>query len=1660
MSFAQKTSQKSKKNRSRYLIERLEERTMMTTVVHSLESDFTEIRSSPEVAWSVNAGQQELSPLEDPNIQGQTIFTGLKAPNVRQFRSASDLDFTGDFVYAINAGGSEATIGDVTFSDGSIANGTENINARYQIVNWYPDADYGDSPDDDTLETVMESIRWERSPGVSLDLEVEPGQTYKLQMLFAELWTERGFDVYMDDARVYSNLAVYAEQGEINRKNTGVVFTHEFIAQDDQLTVQFKSDQGFPNTDNYLQAFTLEKLGAPFWLQLEDDAAGSHFEGFDEADVLVMPTLDGSGYGAANVTWTSPADTMISLAGGVWTMDNGGGDFHWRLDLNGEELTSGTLLANQFTEDLPFDFRSGSGGAEAVRNLSVEEGQQLRLTVTGSGGEFVAVDLSVTTDSLQIPRYPLGEIPAQDGTSGEPIRFIVEVSALETLSMSISGEDVKSRASLNTDGLFEYTPDTNDGFDHVVTFEVIDDGVRQSQQVTIRTNEIQGEFDLVAEPGDLPDVTDYAVVSDETLAEDVFFNALPQSRTRRVEISGKQLNFIPGEGGLLDEFAHTGGTVNTNIEELHVYAETVVIGGKLWLPGTDVTIYAKELIFQDDNGTAEINTTPLGFQSAAAGAQSSPAVPGENGGRGQDGGNITLHVAELKSTDNSEMDTKRFIMHGGAGQEAGAGLKGRDGVGPEALGQTIPKYIRDCVPNVNLTNATYLEYEETSLFNPIFRTFGSKTPPTDGTGATPGGVPGQGGNGGQFTSSHHDWDSLVSADAGAPGAKAKDQPAGARATTPQHLNVRKHLGNCRVSPLNLPVGGQTGFDWIAPSGEAGSDGGSNVFDDPEVGRWQHPATMKSMISYARDVYLQGHHSLAAELFNDYGNQLDEAVFALPDFAAPFAEMRAEVNTYEHQLANQLDFFGNPAGWAPTLSFAANYTAFQTSIDSDLKTLLLTRKVQDTQADLEAKRESIDGLIQELDASVSQAKEDLKEAQQRLPDLRGQLQDILEETRYMESELEQREAQLASEAQSNVSARNILSTIGGLLSVVPIPTVAAVGTGLSAVNSFVAEPTLAGAGAAAKGLYDPFKQETLEATSTEIDTQMQLLEPLSDVNSSALKSLGNLGAKWAPVVSAFHEVTLATQVPSAEIEAELQKLRTQDSEYGNLIARLENLLAEKETFASKLAQTMNAISANLNAISSGYTSADTLNQQRNMAADRELSHATLEQVSQMEQNARDRLLRYQYNMAKAFEYETLTPYQGDFLSRTFEEIDNLLETEESNLDLAGQLDLLRTAYEQDLSAVQSTILERLGQKSLTSTSTFTLTPEEMTELNTNGEVAIRLLDKVIDPTKAGDVKIVEMGVLLAGSELTVADSSPDVTIEGANVRFEFEHSGQSVLYSDNSRYGFQHLNRDGENEVGVFWTTDYDANPRAGDTPGELRSDRLTQSAVSEFGTDAFEAVISDSPRSLYTRPGGIWTDIKIRAERVINATKPNPTGAGRVDVDANVEFTGLTFFVEYDSDNLAPDSIYLLDVQSPEGTSPRILIDHPDASGRTDGEGSFVRFFDQEQDIVLTAESTYGGLQFAGWLNNRGEKLSDAPTLTISLSEHTQLRATYAASDGRLAGDADSDGEVSFSDFLILANNFGRASDVAFADGDFDASGEIDFADFLILAANFGRTTV
>jgi hypothetical protein len=56
-----------------------------------------------------------------------------------------------------------------------------------------------------------------------------------------------------------------------------------------------------------------------------------------------------------------------------------------------------------------------------------------------------------------------------------------------------------------------------------------------------------------------------------------------------------------------------------------------------------------------------------------------------------------------------------------------------------------------------------------------------------------------------------------------------------------------------------------------------------------------------------------------------------------------------------------------------------------------------------------------------------------------------------------------------------------------------------------------------------------------------------------------------------------------------------------------------------------------------------------------------------------------------------------------------------------------------------------------------------------------------------------------------------------------------------------------------------------------------------------------------------------------------------------------------------------------------------------------------------------------------------------------------------------LAGDADGDGAVGFSDFVVISNNYGATGATA-ATGDLNGDGIVDFADFVLLSNNYGKT--
>ena len=220
-------------------------------------------------------------------------------------------------------------------------------------------------------------------------------------------------------------------------------------------------------------------------------------------------------------------------------------------------------------------------------------------------------------------------------------------------------------------GDFSYTPDADDRFDFSVEFSVPGQdgqGLPIAQVVNIAPKLVAHEYDLVSSTtSNLPSTESLNyLTANETKGTTKRFNGRDNITTRHAEIAGHTIVFGPGQAnGLYERYVHTGGETNLNLDSLAIYAERLVVRGNLRFPATDVTIHARELVFDDGAGTAKIDTTALADTTRAA-SSTSRGDPGGNGRVGEDGGNVTLRVASVVRPQGST--ATRFVLGGAAGE--------------------------------------------------------------------------------------------------------------------------------------------------------------------------------------------------------------------------------------------------------------------------------------------------------------------------------------------------------------------------------------------------------------------------------------------------------------------------------------------------------------------------------------------------------------------------------------------------------------------------------------------------------------------------------------------------------------------------------------------------------------------------------------------------------------------------------------------------------------------------------------------------------------------------------------------------------------------------------------------------------------------------------
>ena len=1072
----------------------------------------------------------------------------------------------------------------------------------------------------------------------------------------------------------------------------------------------------------------------------------------------------------------------------------------------------------------------------------------------------------VILDSL--PHYEIEHIPNQIVRFVEDgIGFYVKADSLHSSNVIYSYiVDVPPigpfEFNANT-GRFKFYPNTGDYRTFNVTFTATAGLNSLSQTV---------EFDIIPEVvpeeyaiqnlGEMPSAQDYTILAESHTQ--MSLNNMTRDTVYSFSISGKDIIF---DNNVQNKVWGLSGM--ENMYELNIFAERLYIRSALAFPHTNVNIYARELIFEDNGSEiASINTTPSAIIP----------ITNEIGLSGEDAGNITLHIKKLTANY-----AKRFILNGARGQ---------------------------CT-NLN-------------------------------------GTPGNGGNGG-----------VLSASINLEG----------------YGDFARGSAGVKRDTLNSVIG----------AGQAGMNGHFERITDRFS--WMHPYYIAAVLRHINDSYLNNYFSYSKTTAYDYYNLINEfeASDEWDDFdgtlKVELLDQRTELEGLLYKLNEDLDYFGNPLGWTPMLSFEVLLTNYNNEIDRAMPTLYLNYWLQHID-------QTMEGWVTASQEAASQTQNDIIAAQSQInsltndiPVLENKINVLQGQIQETQNRLDRLKAELMRKAKHNVKKRNRLNKAFGICKAVAncIPVYGPkISTALNIAGNFF-------------GISDTYGYESAISSGLQSFTNFNFGSALGTlqqaINGIDLNHLGQTGHQLKdsyhqldsiikPVynsITNLHETFSKSSAPNDQVQAEFDKLCSRSAEFQNFKAEIAALQQSYAEFAAVLTQTFVDIVNLTSEVSNDMVTLDALrndvfqgNSRRDLQA--------MQCVEKMRQRAMNRLVKYHYYMRKAYEYRLLQPYQGEF---SLESMYNRLEAmiDQGQVVFNNSTPASPTAYSalaalfrEEVSGVIEDVIDDLVYNAPEqSTSISLVIPKEVLDkINANEEYNLDLYNLgVLSPD--------EENIRITGFDVQYMEAHTEGNV-GMSTYMDIDlvHSGISRFRKNGEIYWFNHISRKTQNPHPNTWKIRY--NPISLETTA-IGPSLATQSLLYSLLNGNAQNIM------LFSRPAA-WSDIFM-------SKKVHSSGNADIVIDS------LVLSLQYDF-TPRPDAIRNIDIATSDGLMAYITCSEADRNGRSNGKGSFPRSYTRGSGMVtFTAMETYGNYHFLNWTDRMENVVTESTELTINKMTDQFYRANY-----------------------------------------------------------------
>lgn len=1189
--------------------------------------------------------------------------------------------------------------------------------------------------------------------------------------------------------------------------------------------------------------------------------------------------------------------------------------------------------------------------------------------------------------------YALDDIPIQSFWRGSTITWQLQQPGLQGPYTIVSDPEAHGTLSIDrTTGLFKFIAADGDlGNIHITVSAQSHDGGGVSKQFVISVLDgLPPEYELVSKARPLPadDSVQYISVTESDDPIHKPFNTQSDQKLVNATVSGKKIIFDSkaDANGLVGRFA-TGQ--RTDIETLDIYAETLIIRSPLIFHQTNVRIFAKELRFEDQPGQdfARIVTTPLSWLTT-------PAVH-TDGANGLDAGSISVRIQSFfSSTGNA----KRFVLDGGDGQAGGPGQQGPDGAKVACLGDKI---VNDtCVVHVHT-------YAGPTTFPGAFK---DNIPSGDGSDSIPGGIPGNPGNGGAFSSSFAGIDQFVENKPGNPGRKANDVPGGA-VGVPVHalwLENMNHqpgprppfgLPGClpQRPPFSCRVEHQydyhSGKGAIAPSARVMIGQKGSIATTVNADSWLTPFALRAILNHAEDAYLGGNLDYTAGIIDQYRPLVDRIVSqdsqslgngALDEQETSryhlFTAISLEMVSTRTRIANNLDYFGHPAGWVPELSFDASLMSYSNEINAAIPILYLAYYVDQSSADHDRHIASLQESLGRLQGDISDATNKYNSAQAAIPELSTSAANLTQDINLFKEKVEIRRGELLAQAQQIVDDRHsvpfwkqALNTLSAAAQVFPIgqPVVGSVGKGLNIIAN-VDQNTPLDTLKEAGSLAGDFSQANIKLSVANYHAEIAQLDPSKAQSAKDyVKSLAPYAQKLATAYKAVDDSLTTRQAPASEINDELAQLEASDNHFNDLVDNLNQLNTEEQVFAQKIADATKETASLESSISSDWQAIDSVNREVSTATSQNDQEA-VQQIDLFARRTRDRLLEYQYYMAKAYEYRMLKPYNGDFnLNKLMTRIATMLDPSAPHTSAYQQIsqadfDTLKGIYEESVQEIIFKAFQDFQTNPPPQHRTYpvTLSQSELAELNDRSSVTLDM-SRVVphfdfdENRRINDIDVFEI-------QATNSDGSN----AQSPILITFDHWGTSTFRSNGHSFIFEH--RRTSNDRPFEWGGLYNPNS----------PHNWSKQSVSPTYVETLQTLFSLSSQheheevlNLFAHPG---LDSNITITRQAGETE---------------KIAALKFNVDYDFDRgtLLEYPLVILST----GAKPLFSITPSDISGRSTARGTFTRMYVPGAQVTVTAPSNFGNLRFKAW--HDGANVIASPKLEITMDGAKTVTAEYGA---------------------------------------------------------------